>query len=150
MPNLPGANGNGDVGAAPVEKFSLFISGIPASLSDGRLQEVLEVHYSSYAMPTILELIRSWSAVPLFQTVGSVLSVRRIRDASGVPKGFAFVEYGDAEAVLRCLELLNGVSLIGKDRETKNLTVKADAKLRARLDEHEAGRAKTSVSVECP
>lgn len=71
--------------------------------------------------------------------------MRRIRDAAGVPKGFAFVEYGDAEAVLRCLELLNGVSLIGKDREQKNLTVKADAKLRSRLDEHEAGRMKTSV-----
>lgn len=79
------------------------------------------------------------------QTAGHVLNINRIRDASGVPKGFAFVDYSDAEAVLRCLELLNGISLIGKDREQKVLTVKADAKLRARLDEHEAGRTKTSV-----
>lgn len=120
VPNLAGANGNSDAGPAPAEKFSLFVSGIPASLSDARLQQVLE-------------------------TVGPVLNVRRIRDAAGVPKGFAFAEYGDAEAVLRCLELLNGVTIIGQDREQKTLTIKADAKLRSRLDEHEAGRMKTST-----
>lgn len=79
------------------------------------------------------------------QTVGSVLKVNRIRDASGKPKGFAFVEYGDAESVLRCLELVNGVSLVGGDGETKTLMVKADAKVRERLDTHEASRMKSSV-----
>ena len=72
--------------------------------------------------------------------------MRRIRDAAGVPKAFAFVEYGDPESVLRCLELLNGVSVIGQDRQQTTLNIKADAKLRTRLDEHEAGRMKTSVS----
>lgn len=50
VPNLPGANGsNGDAAGSPApasEKYSLFMSGIPASLSDTRLREVLEVrHY---------------------------------------------------------------------------------------------------------
>lgn len=43
VPNLPGANGNGDAGGAPAEKFSLFVGGIPISLSDERLQQLLEV-----------------------------------------------------------------------------------------------------------
>lgn len=46
VPNLPGTNGNGDAGGSPApasEKYSLFMSGIPASLSDTRLREVLEV-----------------------------------------------------------------------------------------------------------
>lgn len=76
--------------------------------------------------------------------------MRRIRDAAGVPKAFAFVEYGDPESVLRCLELLNGVSVIGQDRQQTTLNIKADAKLRTRLDEHEAGRMKTSVSYHTP
>lgn len=73
------------------------------------------------------------------------MKVNRIRDASGKPKGFAFVEYGDAESVLRCLEVVNGVSLVGRDGESKNLMVKADAKVRERLDAHEASRMKSSV-----
>ena len=77
--------------------------------------------------------------------MGPILKVNRIKDASGKPKGFGFVEYGDAESVLRCLELINATNLVGKDGERKTLTVKADAKVRERLDSYEAGRERTSV-----
>ena len=49
VPNLPGANGNGDAGSAPAEKFSLFVGGIPISLSDARLQQLLEVSYLHFS-----------------------------------------------------------------------------------------------------
>jgi RNA-binding protein 25 len=151
VPNLPGANGaGGDGGNAggPAEKFSLFISGVPSSLSDARLQQILEVSRVnaitlSFVFVLIVLLLLLCCQT---QTVGTVVNINRIRDASGKPKAFGFVEYADAEAVLRCIELLNGIQLIGQDREQKALTVKADAKLRSRLDEHEAGRMKTSVS----
>ena len=80
-----------------------------------------------------------------FQSVGHVLNVNRIRDASGQPKGFGFVDYADAESVLRALEVVNGAKVVGRDGEQKALIVKADAKVRARLDAHEAGRMSTSV-----
>lgn len=79
------------------------------------------------------------------QTVGYIVKINRMRDAAGKPKAFGFVEYGDAEHVLRALELLNGITLIGQNREQKTLTVKADAKVRARLDEYETSRMKDSV-----
>ncbi|KAL7007880.1 hypothetical protein EMMF5_002527 [Cystobasidiomycetes sp. EMM_F5] len=101
------------------ERYSLFLSGIPIELSDKRLHDVLE-------------------------TVGYIVKINRMRDAAGKPKAFGFVEYGDAEHVLRALELLNGITLIGQNREQKTLTVKADAKVRARLDEYETSRMKDS------
>lgn len=59
---------------------------------------------------------------------------------------FGFVEYGDPEAVLRCLEVVNGVSLKGKNGQEKALLIKADQKERARLDEYEKSRVKAEVS----
>ena len=76
-----------------------------------------------------------------------MLKINRIKDASGKPKGFGFVEYGEAESVLRCLEVVNGANLVGRDGERKTLTVKADAKVRERLDAHEAGRMQSSVCI---
>lgn len=76
--------------------------------------------------------------------MGQVLNVNRIRDASGQPKGFGFVDYGDAESVLRAIAVIHGANVVGRDGEQKSLVVKADAKVRARLDAHEAGRASTS------
>lgn len=81
------------------------------------------------------------------KSVGPFIKVNRIRDASGKPKGFGFVEYGDAETVLRCLSLINGVTLVGRDGDSKALTVKADAKVRERLDVHEASRMADSVGL---
>lgn len=101
------------------EKYSLFVSGIPAKLEDRELEDIL------YA-------------------VGSFLKINRIRDAEGKPKGFGFVEYGDAESVLRCLALINGAQVTAADGEEKTLMVKADAKVRERLNTHEAGRMMTS------
>lgn len=59
---------------------------------------------------------------------------------------FAFVEYGDAESVLRCLEIINGVLIVGKGGATKALLIKADEKTRERLDVYEASRVKDEVS----
>lgn len=74
------------------------------------------------------------------QTVGTVLSMRRPSPP------FAFVEYGDAEAVLRCLEVVNGATLTGKSGQEKALLVKADEKTTARLDEYKTSRVKSEVS----
>ena len=84
------------------------------------------------------------------QAVGSFLKINRIRDAEGKPKGFGFVEYGDAESVLRCLALINGAQVTAADGEEKTLMVKADAKVRERLNTHEAGRMMTSVGLNLP
>ena len=140
--NVPPANGPvGGAVAYSGERFSLFMSGIPTELSDQRLQEVLDVRCGATCSRAAL-LKRS-----LCQTVGTVVKINRMRDAAGKPKGFGFVEYGDPEHVLRALDLLDGITLVGKDRESKPLAIKADAKVRARLDEHESSRMKTSVRV---
>ena len=48
---------------------------------------------------------------------------------------FAFVEYADPEAVVRCLQVINGQRVGERD-----ILVKADDKTRERLDEYEASR----------
>lgn len=58
---------------------------------------------------------------------------------------FAFVEYSDPEAVIRCLEAINGLTFSTKEGTQKKLLVKADEKVRARLDEYESGRVITEV-----
>lgn len=58
---------------------------------------------------------------------------------------FAFVEYGDPESVLRCLEVINGAKLTGKSGEEKALLVKADEKTTARLDTYKASRVQSEV-----
>ncbi len=74
------------------------------------------------------------------QVAGPVLSLRRPTPA------FAFVEYGDPESVLRCLQVVNGAEICPPEGQPKALLVKADEKTRARLDEYEASREKTEVS----
>ena len=49
--------------------------------------------------------------------------------------------------MLRCLALINGAKVTAADGEEKTLMVKADAKVRQRLDTHEAGRMMTSVRI---
>lgn len=60
----------------------------------------------------------------LLNAAGPLLSLRRVRDASGAPKGFAFAEYEDLESVLRCLSCINGLRLPSKEGE-KALSVRA-------------------------
>ncbi|GAA5886101.1 hypothetical protein JCM5296_007089 [Sporobolomyces johnsonii] len=71
---------------------------------------------------------------------GPVLSFRRPSPP------FAFVEYSDPESVLRCLEVVNGAKIMGKNKEEKALLVKADEKTRARLDEYEQGRTNADLT----
>jgi len=78
------------------------------------------------------------------QVAGPVLSLRRPTPA------FAFVEYGDPESVLRCLQVVNGAEICPPEGQPKALLVKADDKTRARLDEYEATREKTEVSLSRP
>lgn len=59
---------------------------------------------------------------------------------------FAYVEYGDPESVLRCLEVVNGAKLTGKAGEEKALLVKADEKTTARLETYKTSRVKNEVS----
>ncbi|GAA6011306.1 hypothetical protein JCM10207_008293 [Rhodosporidiobolus poonsookiae] len=76
----------------------------------------------------------------LLGVAGTTLSFRRPTPA------FAFVEYADPESVLRCLEVVNGVSLKTPSGAEKALLVKADDKTRARLDEYEKGRANADLT----
>lgn len=70
---------------------------------------------------------------------GPVVSFRR------PSPGFAFVEYGEAESVLRCLDVVNGAKIKTKAGAEKVLLVKADEKTRGRLDEYEKERVKGEV-----
>ncbi|BGO90262.1 hypothetical protein NBRC10512v2_002309 [Rhodotorula toruloides] len=65
---------------------------------------------------------------------GPVLSFRRPSPP------FAFVEYAEAESVLRCLEVVNGAAIKMPNGAEKTLLVKADEKTRGRLDEYEKDR----------
>ncbi|KWU44249.1 hypothetical protein RHOSPDRAFT_34264 [Rhodotorula sp. JG-1b] len=53
---------------------------------------------------------------------------------------FAFVEYGEPESVLRCLEVVNAAKIKMPSGAEKELLVKADEKTRGRLDEYEKER----------
>ncbi|GAA5870360.1 hypothetical protein JCM3774_002709 [Rhodotorula dairenensis] len=53
---------------------------------------------------------------------------------------FAFVEYGEPESVLRCLEVVNAAKIRMPSGAEKELLVKADEKTRGRLDEYEKER----------
>ena len=72
-----------------------------------------------------------------------------MRDPAGKPKAFGFAEYGDAESVLRCLELLNGIPLASPlGGAEKELKVTADQKTRDRLNAYESSRAKSDAQAE--
>lgn len=90
--------------------------------------------HTLYTLPPSSELTSNYP-----QVAGPVLSFRRPTPA------FAFVEYSDAEAVLRCLEVVNGAQIKTKQGGDKTLLVKADEKTRARLDEYEKSRVKNEV-----
>ncbi|KAM0754808.1 hypothetical protein T439DRAFT_377233 [Meredithblackwellia eburnea MCA 4105] len=75
-------------------------------------------------------------------TAGPVISLRRPSPP------FGFVEYGDPESVLRCLEVVNGALIVGKEGSEKAILIKADDKTRARLDQYETGRVKTEETAE--
>ncbi|GAA6014482.1 hypothetical protein JCM8202_001551 [Rhodotorula sphaerocarpa] len=70
----------------------------------------------------------------ILAVAGPVLSFRRPSPP------FAFVEYGEAESVLRCLEVVNSASIKMPSGAEKQLLVKADEKTRSRLDEYEKER----------
>jgi len=59
----------------------------------------------------------------------------------------AFVEYGDAESVLRALEVVHGAQIKTRAGAGKALLVKADEKTRGRLDEYEKERVKAEVRL---
>ncbi|KAM0788418.1 hypothetical protein ACM66B_001555 [Microbotryomycetes sp. NB124-2] len=73
---------------------------------------------------------------------GPVLSLKRPTPA------FGFVEYGDPESVLRALEAVNGVTLKSKSGQEKALLIKADEKVKARLEEYEKSRVKDDSTTE--
>lgn len=75
------------------------------------------------------------------QVAGPVLSFRRPSPP------FAFVEYGEAESVLRCLEVVNAASIKMPSGAEKQLLVKADDKTRSRLDEYEKERVQNQVCL---
>lgn len=52
------------------------------------------------------------------------MQLKRIRDASGQARNFGFADYGDAESVLRCLEVINGVPLPSNSGPEKTLSVR--------------------------
>ncbi|KAK4058452.1 hypothetical protein OIO90_000611 [Microbotryomycetes sp. JL221] len=75
-------------------------------------------------------------------TAGPVLNLKRPTPA------FGFVEYSDPESVLRALEAVNGVKLSGKNGQDKALLIKADDKVKARLQEYETTRVKDDSTTE--
>ncbi|KAI5481570.1 hypothetical protein MNV49_002796 [Pseudohyphozyma bogoriensis] len=75
-------------------------------------------------------------------TAGPVLSLKRPSPP------FAFVEYGDPESVIRALEVVHGTTLVGKTGAEKAITLKADEKTTARLNEYKATRVKSEQTDE--
>lgn len=122
------------------EKYSLFVGSIADGVSDGWLERILAVRFPRPLLPCSDEAWpeRADDAL-ILQTVGTVLSMRRPSPP------FAFVEYSDAESVLRCLEVVNGALLPAKSGGEKALLVKADEKTTARLDEYKTTRVKSEV-----
>jgi hypothetical protein len=120
-------------------RSSLFLSvALPMEFRTAGSRGSSECVLSFTLLPPLLDL--ELTSCDVLQTVGTVLSMRRPSPP------FAFVEYGDAEAVLRCLEVVNGATLTGKSGQEKALLVKADEKTTARLDEYKTSRVKSEVS----
>lgn len=107
---------------------TLFVGAIPAGVNDGWIEKLL----------TATGKLRHW---------------KRMKDPSGKPKGFGFVEYEDPDSVLRTLRVLGGeenthqgLTLTAMDgsQVQKKLIVKADDKVRTNLEQYKQSKMETS------
>ncbi|KAI7876949.1 hypothetical protein K492DRAFT_172090 [Lichtheimia hyalospora FSU 10163] len=123
-PAITGAPAGGDA----ENLTTLFVGAIPAGVNDGWIEKLL----------TTTGKLRHW---------------KRMKDPSGKPKGFGFVEYEDPDSVLRTLRVLGGeenthqgLTLTAMDgsQVQKKLIVKADDKVRNHLDQYKQTRMETN------
>merc|ERR1711962_501685 len=73
----------------------------------------------------------------ILNTCGHVLSWKRVQGASGKLQAFGFCEFGNPDAALRVIRLLNDYEIADK-----KLVVKADAKTKEVLEEYKDIRKK--------
>ncbi|GAA5898311.1 hypothetical protein JCM8208_006941 [Rhodotorula glutinis] len=119
----PGAHG----GSPPVDGGAAGALGMQAAAQGERF---------SLFVGTIVDGLENAWLERILGVAGPVLSFRRPAPS------MAFVEYGDAESVLRALEVVHGAKIKTKAGAEKALLVKADEKTRGRLDEYEKERVK--------
>ncbi|BGP38550.1 hypothetical protein JCM10450v2_002499 [Rhodotorula kratochvilovae] len=129
-PNLPQAPVGGAYVASPAEGGAAGALGMQAAQGE---------RFSLFVGSIVDGLENGWLE-RILGVAGPVLSFRRPSPP------FAFVEYGEAESVLRCLDTVNGITIKTKAGAEKTLLVKADEKTRGRLDEYEKERVKSEDS----
>ncbi|GAA5823178.1 hypothetical protein JCM3770_005570 [Rhodotorula araucariae] len=123
-PNLPQAPVGAAYGTPPAEGGAAGALGMQAAQGE---------RFSLFVGSIVDGLENGWLE-RILGVAGPVLSFRRPSPP------FAFVEYGEAESVLRCLDVVNGITIKTKAGAEKTLLVKADEKTRGRLDEYEKER----------
>jgi RNA-binding protein 25 len=141
----PGAPMGGSAGGGGGERYSLFVGSIVDGLENGWLEKILAVRALALSARQLYQSakgfrLRRGSA----QVAGPVTSFRRPSPP------FAFVEYGEPESVLRCLEVVNAAKIKMPSGAEKELLVKADEKTRGRLDEYEKERVQNQVRMQRP
>lgn len=138
-------------GSGGGERYSLFVGSIVDGLENGWLEKILAVRALALCLiySLLVTLLESAEGYPLrlvwlAQVAGPVTSFRRPSPP------FAFVEYGEPESVLRCLEVVNAAKIKMPSGAEKELLVKADEKTRGRLDEYEKERVQNQVRIQPP
>ena len=98
------------------KSFKMFVGNIAIGIEDTWLAKILMVSRT-------VSRCRVMVIVQYSQSVGRLLTYKRVRDAAGNPMDFAFVEYADPESALRCLDFINGTPLRSQDGPAKHLLV---------------------------
>ncbi|GAA5852364.1 hypothetical protein JCM9279_001176 [Rhodotorula babjevae] len=127
LPPTPAGAAAAHGGSPPVDGGAAGALGMQAAAQGERF---------SLFVGTIVDGLENAWLERILGVAGPVLSFRRPAPS------MAFVEYGDAESVLRALEVVHGAQIKTRAGAEKALLVKADEKTRGRLDEYEKERVK--------
>ncbi|KAI8049900.1 hypothetical protein BDF22DRAFT_745776 [Syncephalis plumigaleata] len=120
-------------GVPPPTVTSLYVGGISPGISDMWMEQLL-------------------------RACGNVFRWTRGHDAEKKPKSYGFCEYATPVDALRALRILGGekqegghpieLPIPGKTGERKKLIIRADEKVRAKLDKHEAETEKDQATID--